>query len=111
MPRNRGYVHARNLLHHWKDDPLIRQAAMLHHKAVQIHPFLNGNGRWSRLLANIWIARNGGTPTKWPEEMVGTVSPIRDEYLKAIQAADQGEYDALAQLHERYTPAEDDYAD
>src|SRR5204863_7354900 len=25
--------------------PLMEQAAMLHHRAVQIHPFRNGNGR------------------------------------------------------------------
>ena len=33
------------------------QAAMLHHQAVAIHPFENGNGRWSGLLANIWLRR------------------------------------------------------
>jgi fido (protein-threonine AMPylation protein) len=32
----------------WDTLPLIEQAAQLHHKAVQIHPFENGNGRWSR---------------------------------------------------------------
>src|SRR6266851_437586 len=25
---------------------------------ARIHPFLNGNGRWSRMLANIWLKRN-----------------------------------------------------
>jgi fido (protein-threonine AMPylation protein) len=29
----------------WTDVPAIERAAMLHHKAVQIHPFENGNGR------------------------------------------------------------------
>src|SRR5687767_3702032 len=28
---------------------LVEQAARLHHRAVHIHPFENGNGRWSRL--------------------------------------------------------------
>ena len=27
---------------------LLEQAMLLHHRAVQIHPFENGNGRWSR---------------------------------------------------------------
>jgi Fic-DOC domain mobile mystery protein B len=91
----------------WKDTPLIRQAALLHHKAVFIHPFENGNGRWSRMLANIWLARNGGIPTRWPEEIVGTVSPIREEYLKAVKAADQGKYESLVEMHVRFTPTEE----
>jgi Fic-DOC domain mobile mystery protein B len=33
---------------------IIEQTVMLHHRAVQIHPFLNGNGRWARMLANVW---------------------------------------------------------
>src|SRR5258708_9438159 len=34
---------------------ILEQAVLLHHKAVYIHPFENGNGRWSRLIANIWL--------------------------------------------------------
>ena len=30
-------------------------ASRLHHRAVQIHPFQNGNGRLSRMLANIYL--------------------------------------------------------
>ena len=37
---------------------LSEQAVLLHHRAVQIHPFENGNGRWSRLLANIWLKKH-----------------------------------------------------
>ncbi len=92
-----------NNLPYWKDLPLVEQAAMLHHKAVFIHPFVNGNGRWSRMLANIWILREGGRPTQWPEELVGTKSPVREEYIKAIKAADDGEYGPLIEMHKRYT--------
>jgi Fic-DOC domain mobile mystery protein B len=92
----------------WHDLPLVRQAAMLHHKAVFIHPFENGNGRWSRMLANIWMDRQGGVLTRWPEEFVGAVSPIREEYLKAVKAADNGDYEALVELHNRFTPTEEE---
>ena len=34
---------------------LLEQAVQLHYRAVWIHPFWNGNGRWARLLANIWL--------------------------------------------------------
>jgi fido (protein-threonine AMPylation protein) len=30
---------------------LLEQATRLHYRAVWIHPFMNGNGRWARLLA------------------------------------------------------------
>lgn len=35
--------------------PILEQAVRIHHAAVKIHPFQNGNGRWSRMLANIWL--------------------------------------------------------
>jgi Fic family protein len=36
-----------------KTDLLLEQAMRIHHRTVNIHPFENGNGRWSRMLANI----------------------------------------------------------
>ena len=54
--------------------PLIDQSAMLHHRAVAIHPFLNGNGRWARLLANIWLRRHKQHVIDWPEQTIGTES-------------------------------------
>lgn len=93
-------------LSYWKDASLIEQAARLHHAAVKIHPFLNGNGRWSRMLANIWLKLHGSSPTTWPDEAVGEESIIRDEYLAAIKAADKWEFAPLIALHEKYTVAE-----
>jgi len=94
-------------LAHWEREsaiPLVEQAAMLHHRAVSIHPFLNGNGRWARLLANIWLKLHHHPTTNWPEETVGTESAIRQEYLAAIRKADQGDYLPLFELHRRFTP-------
>ena len=84
--------------------PLIEQAAMLHHRAVQIHPFLNGNGRWARMLANIWLKLHDCSPTNWPEKSIGGESTIRQEYLAAIRTADGGDYAVLIALQQRYTP-------
>ncbi len=88
----------------WGKGPysLIEDAALLHYRAVKIHPFLNGNGRWSRMLANIWLRRHGAEPIMWPEPLIGEVSPIRAEYIAAIQAADRLDYAALVELHQRY---------
>ncbi len=77
----------------------LKQAVMLHHRAVHIHPFQNGNGRWARLLANIWLRVLGDQLTEWPEETIGAESVIRDDYLAAIKAADEGEYGPLMDLH------------
>jgi len=78
-------------------------AAMLHHRAVHIHPFPNGNGRWSRMRANIWLKRNRRPITEWPEQVIGRESPVRGEYFQGIRAADGGDYEALLELHPRFT--------
>ncbi len=82
---------------HWED--VVEQATHLHHRAVQIHPFLNGNGRWARLLANIWLKLHKHPVTAWPEESIGETSTIRDEYLAAIRAADNKDFMPLLNLH------------
>jgi len=79
------------------------QAVWLHHRSVRIHAFLDGNGRWARLLANIWLCRHDAPLTRWPEETIGGVSPIRDEYISAIRAADEGDDSLLIELHARFT--------
>jgi Fic-DOC domain mobile mystery protein B len=78
---------------------LIEQAARLHHGAVQIHPFINGNGRWGRMLANIWLDVHGSPVVGWPETLIGSVSPIRDNYIMALKTADCGEIEPLLEMH------------
>lgn len=85
-------------------DDLLEQAVRLHHCAVRVHPFSNGNGRWARMLANVWLKRHDYPVTAWPEETIGTRSVVRDEYLAAIRAADDGDEGPLVQIHRRFTP-------
>lgn len=82
---------------------LIEQAAWLHHRSVQIHPFPNGNGRWSRMLTNIWLLERQVGIVEWPNAM-GETNPIRGEYNEAIRAADKGDYAPLVELHRRFIP-------
>lgn len=88
----------------WADSdmPLIEQAVRLHHRAVQIHPFFNGNGRWSRMLANVWLRLHGAGLIEWPETIIGTASTVRNDYIAAVKAADDHDYGPLAELHERF---------
>lgn len=78
------------------------RAAWLHHRAVQIHPFHDGNGRWSRMLANIWLKQQGQLIVRWPEQHVGQVSVIREAYLAAIKAGDVGDFTPLIAMQEKY---------
>ena len=76
----------------------IEIASRIHHRAVQIHPFLNGNGRWSRMLANIYLKQNGLSPTKWNENLLSKENLHRDDYIKALKKADNGDYRDLIKL-------------
>lgn len=84
--------------------PRIEQAARLHYRAVTIHPFNNGNGRWARMLANIWLSLHKQEVTRWPESRISvTDSLIRGEYLGALRAADEGDHEPLVELHRRFS--------
>jgi Fic-DOC domain mobile mystery protein B len=92
-------------LYCWEESGMeaLECAARLHHKAVAIHPFYNGDGRWARMLANIFLRVRNHPETKWPEDLLGTASTIRGDYLTAIKAADVGNYDLILALHRRLT--------
>ena len=81
---------------------MLDQAVHIHHRSVQIHPFRNGNGRWSRMLANIWLRRHGHSVIDWPGEIGVDTSELRQEYLACIRAADGGQMDGLTDLHRRF---------
>ena len=77
----------------------IETATRIHHRAVQIHPFQNGNGRWSRMLANIYMRQNGLMPVKWQEDLLAKENSKRDAYIDALKKADGGDYGDLILMH------------
>ena len=81
-----------------KSFDVIEIASRIHHRAVQVHPFQNGNGRWSRMLANIYMKQNGLQPTKWNENLLSKENLHRDDYIKALKKADNGDYSNLIEL-------------
>jgi Fic-DOC domain mobile mystery protein B len=93
-------------LAYWQESELdvLEQAVMLHHRAVWIHPFYNGNGRWARMLADILLHLRGHSVPAWPSDLAGTTSPVRAQYLAAIKAADGGDYEPLKNLYRVYMP-------
>lgn len=78
---------------------IYETAARIHHRAVQIHPYKNGNGRYSRMLANIYLRQNGSMPVKWQEDLLSKENLKRSEYIQALKAADEGDYLNLVEMH------------
>ena len=66
-------------------------AVRFSHRLVLIHPFLNGNGRLSRLIADwvVWI--NGKPRFTWGNANLTNHTEIRKCYIKALQKADNQE--------------------
>ncbi len=77
----------------------LEKAVRLHHGLVKIHPFKNGNGRWARLITNIYLRKKDTPLIQWPEATLQVDSPFRKKYIQALQKADQGSYDDLIGLH------------
>jgi Fic-DOC domain mobile mystery protein B len=63
------------------------------HRIVQIHCFPNGNGRHSRLIADIIIEKIYQRPVfTWGAKNLTAEGVARNEYIKALRAADKGDY-------------------
>ena len=67
----------------------------IHHRLVKIHPFLNGNGRHARLVADIYLFDHNQKLPIWPDQALIEESNIRKQYIYALQAADKGDYKPL----------------
>jgi Fic-DOC domain mobile mystery protein B len=80
-----------------KDDP-GEIAARIHHRLSWIHPFPNGNGRWARMVANLYLHKKRLSIVKWPIEQ----KIFRPRYLTALKAADNDDHTLLLKLHNEY---------
>ena len=66
-------------------------AVRFHHRLVWIHPFPNGNGRHSRLMANIFLENVlHGSPFTWGNQDLSNPNESRSRYINALQEADNG---------------------
>jgi Fic-DOC domain mobile mystery protein B len=59
----------------------------LHHRLVIIHPFSNGNGRHSRLMADLLIERLGARPFSWRGGSLADTGELRRRCVEALRAA------------------------
>jgi Fic-DOC domain mobile mystery protein B len=66
------------------------------HRLVSIHCFSNGNGRHSRLMADMLINKVFQEPIfTWGSSQLVREDDTRKNYLKALKSADRGEFHQL----------------
>lgn len=66
------------------------------HKLVSIHCFANGNGRHSRLMADLIIEKVFNRPVfSWGATKLIHSGELRSSYISALKTADQGDIQAL----------------
>ena len=70
-------------------------AVRFHHELVFIYPFPNGNGRWSRLMADILAIRLGQPRFSWGSSSLRAADKTRQAYIEALKAADNHDFTAL----------------
>jgi Fic-DOC domain mobile mystery protein B len=77
-------------------EPVDQIAVRFHHRLVSIHPFPNGNGRHSRLIADVLIEQLGAPRFSWGgSSSLVDASALRQQYIAALQQADRGDISAL----------------
>ena len=65
------------------------------HRIVAIHPFPNGNGRFSRLIGDLLAQQLGQPRFSWGSASLTDPSETRKAYVRALQAADNHDFDEL----------------
>lgn len=72
-------------------------ALRFHHRLVYIHPFVNGNGRFARIIADALLQKVLGVkPIDWRGGYeLEAINPRREQYIAALRAADRGDYSLL----------------
>ena len=76
--------------------PADELAARFHHRLVAIHPFPNGNGRHARLMTDLLLEKKlASIRFTWGGGEIIKANDCRDQYIRALRAADGGNYTLL----------------
>ena len=85
----------------WSTDPVeltfLEKSARIHHSLVHIHLFENGNGRFSRLVADRCLLSWKCPHPIWPDNL-NFEGAARKLYIQTLKAADKGDYEPLVSL-------------
>jgi len=77
-----------------RSDPIDEIAARFHHGLVSIHPFANGNGRFSRTMTDLLLKSKGEEEFSWGGGSLNA-GEIRNRYISALRAADARDFRPL----------------
>jgi len=91
-------IHIRQALYQLMDDLKFWEkawdyqdtATRLHYSLIKIHPFLNGNGRCSRLFTDLWLLSMDKEMLDWGDENIDNVNDTRKKYILALKEVDNG---------------------
>ena len=76
--------------------PSVEIAIRFKHELVSIHCFPNGNGRHSRLMADLILEKLYGEPfLSWGSSNLVNVTDKRKEYIAALKQADKRQIEPL----------------
>lgn len=71
----------------------LELSARIQHRLVQIHPFVNGNGRHSRIFTDIVrVYLLGEKPMKWAYAKLEDLTEERSSYITGLRKADEGDF-------------------
>lgn len=84
---------------YWHDHetfPVDELAARVHRRLVAVHPFPNGNGRCTRLMADLYLVSRGEARFTWGAGgHLDDDGDARQIYLDALRAADGDDYEPV----------------
>jgi Fic-DOC domain mobile mystery protein B len=82
--------------HHNNVFDVDERAARIHRRLVAVHPFPNGNGRCTRLVADLYLTAIGHPIFSWGAGgSLDEDGDVRSRYLEAVHAADGDDYGPL----------------
>ena len=92
-------------VHYWNTNPvdltILEQACMIHHRLALIHPFEDGNGRFSRLIADRYLKSHRCPYPIWPDHLHQDCE-ARLKYISALREADQNNLKPLLNFIKLY---------
>jgi Fic-DOC domain mobile mystery protein B len=78
-----------------KTFPADEIAIRFSHHVVAIHPYPNGNGRFSRMVGDLLAIELGQPRFTWGQVNLVDPSKTRKTYIAALKAADAGNFEPL----------------
>ena len=96
-----GLMQLNNDAQYWLKDNVYAPeeiAVRYHHQLVYIHPFPNGNGRHSRLMADVLHTKIGGNAFSWGSKTLTEANVTRHAYIEALRAADNYNIEPLLEF-------------